>query len=96
MKTHQHDSNSTSDMLPEYDFSGKQGVRGKYHQACGEGHTVRIFQEYGSVIVQHFSLEDGAVLLERDARNYFPDSASVNEALRGLIRLIPKGQHETI
>ena len=70
-------------MLTEYDFSSKKGERGKYHQAYERGHTVHIVQEDGSVEVQYFMLEDGAVLPEPDVRKYFPDSGSVNEALRG-------------
>lgn len=76
-------------MLPEYDFSGQQGVRGKYYAAYQQGHTVRITEADGSVTTQYFTLEDGAVLLAPDVREYFPDSESVNQALRGLIRLIP-------
>jgi hypothetical protein len=78
-----------SEMLPEYDFSGKKGQRGKYHQAYQQGHTVMVTEEDGRVTTQYFTLEEGAVLLAPDVRAYFPDSASVNEALRGLIRLIP-------
>jgi len=29
------------DMLPEYDFRGKKGVRGKYYRAMQQGYTVR-------------------------------------------------------
>lgn len=76
-------------MLPEYDFRGKKGVRGKYYHAYQQGHTVRIHQEDGSVITLYFTLEEGAVLLAPDVREYFPDSESVNQALRGLIGLIP-------
>lgn len=76
------------DMLPEYDFS--RGERGKHHQAYREGHTVKIYQADGTVTVQYFTLEDGAVMLEPDVREYFPDSESVNKALRGLIALIPE------
>lgn len=76
-------------MLPEYDFSGK-GLRGKYHRAYQQGHTVRIHEEDGTVTTQYFTLEEGSVLLEPDVREYFPDSASVNQALRGLIGLIPR------
>jgi hypothetical protein len=79
-----------TDMLPEYDFSGKKGVRGKYYHAYQQGHTVRVRQEDGSVITQYFTLEEGAVLLAPDVREYFPDSESVNQALRGLIRLAPR------
>ncbi len=83
-------SETEAEMLPEYDLSGKQGVRGKYHSAYQQGHTVRITQEDGSVIAQYFTLEEGAVLLAPDVREYFPDSDSVNQALRGLIGLIPR------
>ena len=89
MKTHQPEQNQEPDMLPEYDFTGEKGQRGKYHEAYELGHTVRIIQEDGSVEVQYFTLEDGAILLEPDVRKYFSDSGSVNEALRGLIKLIP-------
>jgi hypothetical protein len=85
-----HDEYLGTAMLPEYDFSGKKGVRGKYHRAYRQGHTVRIHEEDGAVTTQYFTLEEGAVLLEPDVREYFPDSASVNQALRGLIGLIPR------
>lgn len=92
MKNHQTNENTGPDMLPEYDLRGKKGVRGKYHQAYQQGHTVRIHQEDGSVITHYFTLEDGAILLAPDVRAYFPDSESVNQALRGLIELIPNKQ----
>lgn len=82
------------DMRPEYDFkSMKGGVRGKYYQAYRAGHTVKIHRSDGTTIVQHFKLEEGAVMLEPDVRKYFPDSEAVNKALRGLIALLPQ-QHE--
>ena len=77
------------EMLPEYDLRGKKGVRGKYYRAYRQGHTVRIYQDDGTVSVQHFTLEDGAVMLEPDVRQYFPDSEAVNHALRTLIALVP-------
>jgi hypothetical protein len=82
-------------MRPEYDFENMRGgVRGKYYKAYRAGHTVKIHQADGTTTVQHFQLEDGAVLLEPDAREYFPDSEAVNKALRCLIPLLPK-KHET-
>jgi hypothetical protein len=79
------------DVRPEYDFkSMKGGVRGKYYKAYRAGHTVKIHKADGTTIVQHFRLEDGAVLLEPQVREYFPDSEAVNNALRGLIALLPK------
>ncbi len=77
------------EMRPEYDFTGKKGVRGKYYRDYQQGHTVRIEQPDGTVTVQHFTLEEGAVMLDPDVRRYFPDSESVNNALRSLIALIP-------
>lgn len=74
-------------MLPEYDFCG--GVRGKHHKAYREGHSVTVHKDDGTVQIQHFTLEDGAVMLESDVRKYFPDSETVNRALRGLITLLP-------
>jgi hypothetical protein len=79
----------SAEMLPEYDFTGKKGVRGKYYQAYRRGHTVKIHQEDGTVRVQYFTLQEGAVMLEPDVREYFPTSESVNQALRSLITLIP-------
>ena len=79
------------DMRPEYDFlSMKGGVRGKYYEAYRAGHTVKIHQADGTTTVQHFQLEEGAVLLEPDVRDYFSDSEAVNKALRCLIPLLPK------
>ena len=83
------DSETEDDMLPEYDFAGKKGVRGKYHQAYRQGHTVRIHEEDGTVNIHYFTLDDGAVLLEPDVREYFQTSESVNETLRSLIALAP-------
>ena len=79
------------DMLPEYDFSKmKGGVRGKYYKAYRQGHTVKINKTDGTTVVQHFTLDDGAVMLEPDVREYFPNSEAVNKALRCLIPLMAK------
>jgi len=78
------------DMLPEYDFKGKKGVRGKYYRALQQGYTVRITNEVGTVTVQQFEPKEGTVTLDPDVRDYFPDSESVNRALRSLIELIPE------
>ena len=75
-------------MRAEYDFSG--GVRGKHADAYHQGHTVTVHKKDGTTIVQNFKLEEGAVILEPDVREYFPDAASVNNALRILISIAPK------
>ena len=77
-------------MKMEYDFSSLKGaVRGKYYKAYRDGHKVVIHKEDGTTSVQYFKLEDGAVMLEPDVREYFSDSESVNKALRSLIAIIP-------
>jgi hypothetical protein len=79
------------DMRPEYDFASMVGgVRGKYYEAYRAGHTVKIHEADGTTTVQYFTLEDGAVMLEPDVREYFPDSESVNRALRALIAVVPQ------
>ncbi len=75
-------------MRAEYDFRG--GVRGKHYQAYQRGHTVKIHNSDGTVEVHEYTLEDGAVLLAPDVREYFPDSEAVNTALRTLISLVPQ------
>jgi hypothetical protein len=70
-------------MKDEYDFSG--GVRGKHYRAYRAGHAVRIKKMGGTVEEKHFTLEDGAVMLDPDLREKFPDSDAVNRALRSLV-----------
>jgi len=82
MKKKKNDSNN-NDMREEYDFSG--GVRGKHYKAYRNGHNVRIHKEDGTTSVQYFTQEDGAVMLDPDIKAHFPDSESVNKALRSLI-----------
>lgn len=84
--------NSEREMLPEYDFSG--GDRGKHYQAYRRGHTVTIHKADGTDIVQHFTLEDGAIMLDPDLREYFPDAETVNQTLRTLVSLFPKNRQQ--
>jgi hypothetical protein len=86
--TSEHQDSENNDMLPEYNF--RDGVRGKHYKAYREGHMVKMHKSDGTTIVQHFTLEDGAVMLEPDVQEYFPDSEAVNKALRSLIMLVPE------
>jgi len=81
------------EMRAEYDFSG--GGRGKHAAAYRQGHTVTVHKKDGTTIVQNFKLEEGAVILEPDVREYFPDAQSVNNALRTLISIVPKTRKKT-
>lgn len=73
----------TMEMREEYDFS--QGQRGKHYRAYRAGHTVRVTKADGTVDECHFTLADGAVMLDPDLRARFPDSESVNRALREVV-----------
>ncbi|MCW1967467.1 MAG: hypothetical protein KIH69_005020 [Anaerolineae bacterium] len=87
----QTDVTQNKEMKPEYDLKNmKGGVRGKYYQAYHQGHTVQIHRADGSILIQNFNLEDGAVVIAPDVREYFPDAEAVNEALRCLIPLLAK------
>ena len=89
MKNKNKKNIAKDEMLPEYDFTGKKGVRGKYHKAYRQGHTVKIYNEDGSTSVSYFTPEEGSVMLDPDIRKYFTDSETVNNALHSLIALIP-------
>jgi len=93
MKNNSKKTGKVAEMRAEYDFSG--GVRGKHAAAYHQGHSVSIHKRDGSTIVQNFKLEEGAVVLEPDVREYFPDSESVNKALRALISIAPKARKRT-
>lgn len=82
-KTNDHE------MLPEYDFSGVKGVRGKYYKRMQQGYTIKIHKVDGTTIVKEVPARVGTITLERDVRQYFPDSETVNQTLRSLITLIP-------
>jgi hypothetical protein len=71
------------EMREEYDFS--DGVQGKHYRAYRRGHTVRICKKDGTASVRYFTQEDGAVMLDPDVKACFPDSESVNDALRSLM-----------
>ncbi|HEX5717592.1 MAG TPA: hypothetical protein VF179_15645 [Thermoanaerobaculia bacterium] len=73
-------------MRDEYDFTG--GVRGKHYKSMQAGYTVTIHKADGTTVVKDVQPE-GAIILEPDVREYFPDSEAVNNTLRSLITLIP-------
>ena len=76
----------SNDMRAEYDFTG--GVRGKHYEAMQAGYTITIRKADGTTVIKEVKPKEGAVILEPDVREYFPDSESVNATLRSLIRLI--------
>lgn len=51
--------------------------------------TITIHKADGTTEVKEVKPKMGTVVLEPDVEAYFPDSQSVNETLRALIRLVP-------
>jgi hypothetical protein len=86
MKTTRKKKNE--DLRPEYDFS--KAERGKFYRPLDKGYTTHVKKSDGTVVVNHYTLTEGTVLLAPDVLEYFPDSESVNEALRSLIQLMDK------
>jgi hypothetical protein len=86
MKTTKKKKND--EMRAEYDFS--KAERGKFYRPLDKGYTIHVNKKDGTVEVNHYMLAEGTVLLAPDVAEYFPDSESVNEALRSLIRVAEK------
>jgi hypothetical protein len=86
MKTTKKKKNE--EMRAEYDFS--KGERGKFYRPLDKGYSVHVHKKDGTVVVNHYKLAEGTILLAPDVAEYFPDSESVNEALRSLIQLMDK------
>jgi hypothetical protein len=75
------------DMRAEYDFSG--GVRGKYAKdLVQQGYTIRVYEADGNYS-ERTVLGEQIVVLEPDVWEYFPDSETVNRALRAIISVMP-------
>jgi hypothetical protein len=74
----------SEEMRKEYDFS--KGVRGKHAKALRNGHQTIIHKADGITVIR----ETRPIFLEPDVQEYFSDAESVNQALRGLIALVPE------
>ena len=70
-------------MQAEYDFRGKKGVRGKYYEALQKGHQTIIHKSDGTTVIK----ETRPIYLDEDLQAIFPNSESVNRALRKLISI---------
>ena len=75
---------ASDEKLPEYNFSDKKGIRGKYAKAYRSGHSVKVYSGDKLVSDEYFAA------IESDEREYFPDSKSINKMLRKLIALAPR------
>lgn len=79
-------SSKTKEIPHEYDLANMQGVRGKYAKAYKAGYSVRIFDGEKLLSDEFFAAIDPEV------RKHFPDSMSINRALR---KLIPASKKQT-
>lgn len=73
-----------AEMAEQYEFA--KGKRGKHARAYRAGHSVRVTCEDGTIEERHFTLADGAVMIDPDLKKRFPDSDAVNKALRSIAR----------
>lgn len=81
-------------MRPEYNFTG--GVRGKYAKSLREnGYSIRVYNADGTFTEKRIAGEK-TVTLDPDVHPYFPNSKSVNRALRGLIALLPTERRKAV
>ncbi len=76
------------EMRAEYDFS--KVTRNNAYKSLDEGYTITIHKADGTTVVENYRLERGTVVLQPDVQEYFPDSESVNAALRALIAILPE------
>lgn len=77
------DPSSEHEMPSEIDFSN--AVRGKHTAAYRQPHRVRVIHQDGTIEERHYAPEADAVVIDPDLRGRFPDSESVNRALRSLV-----------
>jgi hypothetical protein len=73
-----NENSTVKEMRSEYDFSG--GTRGKHYKAYRK--TVRVIKKNGSAEVTYFTQKEGSIMLDPDIQKLFPNSKSVNNALR--------------
>jgi|GEM_PF-3615332 len=57
------------EMRPEYDFS--KAERGKFYRPLDKGYTVHVTKDDGTVVVNHYTLAEGTILLARMCLNIF-------------------------
>ncbi len=88
-----NETTNDNNMRDHYDFS--QGVKGKYKQFANQPYTIKVHHKDGTTMTENIGSSE-AIFLEPDVREYFPDSETVNKALRGLIQLIPKVQQDKV
>ena len=76
-------SKKKDEMLAEYDFRGKKGIRGKYYKSLKDGYQTIIHKTDSSTEIR----ETRPIFLEPELQKIFPTSESVNRALRELIEI---------
>ncbi len=86
-KKESEDQMLDDEMRPEYDFSG--GERGAAYRPLDRGYVIREEHADGSFTETYVAPKGESIFLDPDVRQYFPDSESVNRALRTIISLFP-------
>ena len=91
-KAAEQEDPTSAEMQSEYDF---RGAGAEAYRPLHEGYEVQIHKADGTTVVQQFVLQEGTVMLEPDVQAFFPDSESVNKALRTLMTLFPASRRST-
>jgi uncharacterized protein YaiL (DUF2058 family) len=81
-------SQPKGDMLPDYDFS--KGEKINYAKKFSDGATITIHSSNGKAPKKKIIQKQSLVILDADVSKFFPDTKSVNSALRHLIAALPK------
>ncbi|MBM2814304.1 MAG: hypothetical protein HW421_1066 [Ignavibacteria bacterium] len=77
-------------MKEEYNFDYSKGVRGKYHKQMSEGYTVTVYSPDKETYEKLLSEKATFIKIDNDVLEVFKTSHDVNNALREIIKAIPK------
>jgi hypothetical protein len=83
-------SETKGDMLPNYDFS--KGEKPNYAKKFSGGAVITIHSSNGKSSKKKIIQKQSLVILDADVSKVFPDTKSVNSALRHLIAALPKNR----
>ncbi|MFH1052224.1 MAG: hypothetical protein V1779_14995 [bacterium] len=80
--------NNNDEMAAEYDFS--KGERGKHYEKLAEGYTVTVFSPNRKDYDWQISQKARYMKIDKDVNEFFKTSEEINNALRAIIKAIPK------
>ena len=89
MKSAKNNTESSAvTMLPHYDFT--KGDKPNYAKRFSGGAVISIHSSNGKAIKKKLIKKQSLIILDADVSEVFPDTKSVNTALRHLIAALPQ------